>query len=122
MLPALTTFDHVATSRAITRANPCQSVTVFQARLAHCCIAPACLVARGPKTGSLIRVGAASAERDGLGFLQTPHHDDALALLPVFGAFYTWHQEFRPTRSVPCLAHKIVDQPLHFVGSFYPAK
>ena len=28
--------------------------------------------------------------RFGLGFLQTPPHDDALALLLIFGSAYTW--------------------------------
>ena len=41
----------------------------------------------------------------GLGFLQTPPHDDALALLLAFGSANTWHGDFHPARSVPCLAH-----------------
>ena len=41
----------------------------------------------------------------GLGFLQTPPHDDALALLLAFGSVYTWREDSHLASSVPCLAH-----------------
>jgi hypothetical protein len=41
----------------------------------------------------------------GLGFLQTPPHDDALALLLAFGSAITWREDFHLTSSVPCPAH-----------------
>jgi hypothetical protein len=41
----------------------------------------------------------------GLGFLQTPSHDEALALLLAFGSSYTWLGDFHPDSSVPCPAH-----------------
>src|SRR3990172_2235634 len=53
-----------------------------------------------------LRSGSYTSPRAfGLGFLQTPPHDDALALLLAFGSSYTWHRDFHPTRSVSCLAH-----------------
>jgi hypothetical protein len=42
-----------------------------------------------------------------LGFLQTPSRDDALALLLAFGSAHTWHGDFHPVSSVPCLAHTL---------------
>src|SRR5207249_1288328 len=36
--------------------------------------------------------------------LQTPPHDDALALLLAFGSSFTWLGDFHPDSSVPCLA------------------
>ncbi len=41
----------------------------------------------------------------GLGFLQTPPHDDALALLLTFGSAKTWCGDSHPASYVPCLAH-----------------
>jgi len=41
----------------------------------------------------------------GLGFLQTPSRDDALALLLAFGSANTWRGDSHPARSVSCLAH-----------------
>jgi hypothetical protein len=41
----------------------------------------------------------------GLGFLQTPPHDDALALLLTFGSANTWYEDFHLASSVPCPAH-----------------
>jgi hypothetical protein len=41
----------------------------------------------------------------GLGFLQTPPHSDALALLLTFGSANTWCEDFHLTSFVPCLAH-----------------
>ena len=41
----------------------------------------------------------------GLGFLQTPPRDGALALLLSFGSANTWCGDFHPTSYVPCLAH-----------------
>jgi len=41
----------------------------------------------------------------GLGFLQTPPRDDALALLLTFGSTYTWSEDFHPGSRAPCPAH-----------------
>ncbi len=41
----------------------------------------------------------------GLGFLQTPPRDDALALLLTLGSANTWHGDLHPASYVPCLAH-----------------
>jgi len=41
----------------------------------------------------------------GLGFLQTPPRDDALALLLTFGSANTWCEDLHLASSVPCLAH-----------------
>ena len=43
----------------------------------------------------------------GLGFLQTPPRDGALALLLAFGSAKTWRGDFHPTSSVPCPAHTL---------------
>ena len=52
-----------------------------------------------------LRSGSCTSPRAfGLGFLQTPPRDDALALLLAFGSSYTWHRDLHPTSSVPCLA------------------
>ena len=47
----------------------------------------------------------ASPRAFGLGFLQTPPHGDALALLLAFGSARTWREDFHLARSVSCLAH-----------------
>src|SRR5258707_9266757 len=53
-----------------------------------------------------LRSGSCTSPRAfGLGFLQTPSHDDALALLLAFGSSYTWLEDFHPDSSVPCPAH-----------------
>src|SRR3989339_775872 len=60
------------------------------------------LVPDVPHLGS----GSCSSPRAfGLGFLQTPPRDDALALLLAFGSAFTWREDLHPARSVPCLAH-----------------
>jgi len=41
----------------------------------------------------------------GLGFLQTPPHDDALALLLAFGSANTRCEDFHLAGAVPCRAH-----------------
>ena len=43
----------------------------------------------------------------GLGFLQTPPRDDALALLLAFGSANTWREDFHLASSVPCPAHTV---------------
>ena len=43
----------------------------------------------------------------GLGFLQTPPHDDALALLLTLSSANTWYRDFHPASHVPCLAHTL---------------
>ena len=53
-----------------------------------------------------LRSGSYTSPRAfGLGFLQTPPHDDALALLLTFGSANTWCEDFHLTSYVPCLAH-----------------
>ena len=49
--------------------------------------------------------GQALPRTFGLGFLQTPPHDDALALLLTFGSDNTWYEDFLLASSVPCPAH-----------------
>jgi len=57
-----------------------------------------------------LRSGSCTSPRAfGLGFLQTPPHDDALALLLAFGSSYTWRRDLHPTSSVPCLAHTYLE-------------
>ena len=56
-------------------------------------------------TPRLQRDSCSSPRAFGLGFLQTPPHDDALALLLAFGFAKTWHGDSHPKRSVPCPAH-----------------
>ena len=53
-----------------------------------------------------LRSGSCTSPRIfGLGFLQTPPHDDALALLLTLGSANTWYEDFHLTSYVPCLAH-----------------
>src|SRR5712692_2651354 len=53
-----------------------------------------------------LRFGSCTSPRAfGLGFLQTPPRDDALALLLAFGSSFTWLGDFHPDSSVPCPAH-----------------
>jgi hypothetical protein len=40
-----------------------------------------------------------------LSFLETPPHDDTLALLLTFGSANTWCEDFHFATSVPCPAH-----------------
>ena len=58
-----------------------------------------------PDVPHLISGSCSSPRAFGLGFLQTPPHDDALALLLAFGSAITWHGDFHPISSVPCPAH-----------------
>ncbi len=53
----------------------------------------------------LVSGSCASPRAVGLGFLQTPPHGDALALLLAFGSAITWREDSHLARSVPCLAH-----------------
>ena len=53
-----------------------------------------------------LRSGSCTSPRIfGLGFLQTPPRDDALALLLTFGSANTWCEDLHLTSYVPCLAH-----------------
>ena len=55
-----------------------------------------------------LRSGSCTSPRIfGLGFLQTPPHDDALALLLTLGSANTWYGDFHPASYVPCLAHTL---------------
>src|SRR3972149_11737269 len=58
-----------------------------------------------PDVPHLVSSFCSSPRAFGLGFLQTPPHDDALALLLAFGSANTWRGDFHPTSSVPCPAH-----------------
>jgi hypothetical protein len=58
-----------------------------------------------PDVPHLISGSCSSPRAFGLGFLQTPPHGDALALLLAFGSAKTWRGDFHPTSSVPCPAH-----------------
>jgi len=55
-----------------------------------------------------LRSGSCTSLRAfGLGFLQTPPHDDALALLLAFGSANTWREDLHLASSVPCPAHTL---------------
>ena len=60
-----------------------------------------------PGVPHLVSGSCSSPRAFGLGFLQTPSRDDALALLLAFGSAHTWHGDFHPVSSVPCLAHTL---------------
>ena len=60
---------------------------------------------RVPGVPHLLSGSCASPRTCGLGFLQTSPRDDALARLLAFGSAHTWHGDFHPVSSVPCLAH-----------------
>ena len=58
-----------------------------------------------PDVPHLVSSFCSSPRAFGLGFLQTPPHDNALALLLAFGSANTWRGDFHPTSPVPCPAH-----------------
>ncbi len=58
-----------------------------------------------PDVPHLVSSSCPSPRAFGLGFLQTPPHDDALALLLTFGSAITWFEDLHPVSSVPCPAH-----------------
>src|SRR5262245_25723411 len=58
-----------------------------------------------PSVPHLISSSCSSPRAFGLGFLQTPPRDDALALFLAFGSANTWRKDFHLTSSVPCPAH-----------------
>ena len=65
-----------------------------------------------PDVPHLVSGSCSSPRAFGLGFLQTPPRGGALALLLSFGSAYTWREDFHLARSVPCLAHTILDSSL----------
>ena len=58
-----------------------------------------------PSVPHLLSGSCSSPRAFGLGFLQTPPHDDALALFLTFGSAKTWFEDFHLVSSVPCPAH-----------------
>ncbi len=60
-----------------------------------------------PGVPHLLSGSCSSPRTFGLGFLQTSPRDGALALLLAFGSANTWHGDFHPVSSVPCLAHTL---------------
>src|SRR5687768_2085439 len=58
-----------------------------------------------PGVPHLVSGSCSSPRSFGLGFLQTPPRDDALALLLAFGSANTWQEDFHLSSSVPCPAH-----------------
>jgi hypothetical protein len=60
-----------------------------------------------PSVPHLLSGSCSSPRAFGLGFLQTPPHDDALALLLAFGSANTWHEDLHLASSVPCPAHTL---------------
>src|SRR3989337_3682224 len=60
-----------------------------------------------PDVPHLISGSCSSPRTFGLGFLQTPPHDDALALLLTFGSDNTWYEDFHLASPVPCPAHTL---------------
>ena len=63
-----------------------------------------------PSVPHLLSGSCSSSRAFGLGFLQTPPRDDALALLLAFGSANTWREDFHLTSSVPCPAHTARDE------------
>src|SRR5882724_8430785 len=77
-----------------------------------------------PSVPHLLSSSCASPRAFGLGFLQTPPRDDALALFLAFGSANTWRKDFHLTSSVPCPAHTLrltggplTDRPVEAVVS-----
>jgi len=60
-----------------------------------------------PSVPHLLSGSYSSPRAFGLGFLQTPPRDDALALLLSFGSAKTWYEDFHLASSVPCPAHTL---------------
>src|SRR3990167_2987002 len=58
-----------------------------------------------PDASRLISGFCSSPRSFGLGFLQTPPRDDALAFLLAFGSAKTWQSDFHRLSNVPCPAH-----------------
>ena len=58
-----------------------------------------------PDVPHLLSGSCSSPHMFGLGFLQTPPRDEALALLLAFGSANTWREDFHLTSSVSCPAH-----------------
>ena len=58
-----------------------------------------------PDASRLLSGFCSSPRSFGLGFLQTPPRDDALALLLAFGSAKTWPQDSHLASYVPCPAH-----------------
>jgi hypothetical protein len=71
-----------------------------------------------PGVSHLLSDSCSSPRAFGLGFLQTPPHDEALALLLAFGSAKTWHGDSHPISSVPCPAHT---SPIRRAGTAPPA-
>jgi len=71
-----------------------------------------------PGVPHLVSGFCSSPRTFGLGFLQTPPRDDALALLLTFGSTYTWYGDFHPASSESCPAHTLaMSRVLQRVGS-----
>jgi len=60
-----------------------------------------------PGVPHLVSGSCSSPRIFGLGFLQTPPRDDALALLLTFGSTYTWSEDFHPGSRASCPAHTL---------------
>jgi len=60
-----------------------------------------------PDASRLISGFCSSPRSFGLGFLQTPPRDDALAFLLAFGSAKTWQSDFHRLSNVPCPAHTL---------------
>src|SRR3990172_2626785 len=58
-----------------------------------------------PDASRLISGFCSSPRSFGLGFLQTPPRDDALALLLAFGSAKTWQSDLHRLSNAPCPAH-----------------
>ena len=70
-----------------------------------------------PDVPHLVSGSCSSPRAFGLGFLQTPPRDDALALLLAFGSAYTWREDLHLDSSVPCLAHTTGHHPRGYAAS-----
>ena len=74
-----------------------------------------------PDVPHLISGSCSSPRAFGLGFLQTPTHDDALALLLTFGSAITWQEDFHLYSSVPCPAHTPASAGARLMGDLLHA-
>ena len=96
--------DDLQVSRGKTQNSPCVSAGFIKhTHLRMEDFAVTCQLVQS--VPHLVSGSCSSPRTFGLGFLQTPPHGDAPALLLAFGSPFTWHRDFHPISSVPCPAH-----------------
>jgi hypothetical protein len=91
-------------SRVYHTSYPVSAVVLYQhyVRTSLFACTAVAIVAKAHRPASL---ECPDAELVEVGFLQTPPHDDALALLLTLGSANTWYGDLHPISYVPCLAH-----------------